>query len=359
MMGYRARGSHENETGGANRTAFLGAFALVLAAFSASTCASHLADLITIPCDTTQDCIDKGYPGTTCRDDGRCACAPGEDYCGRCVPNGTCPDAGETDGGGGTGQGNPCTVAADCPQPGDPRCGTATCEDGACGLKLKPFAKLASQIAGDCKELWCDGFGNLTELPDGSDTYDDGSQCTMDICQAGQAKNQPYPNASVCPETGTGYCYSGACVTCIPNMTFCAPGFVCDGLLCVPMDCENDQWDQGLGETAKDCGGPCRPCDPGNGCKIPEDCAQGVCAGGICPLPTCTDGVRNDEETGVDCGGPTGCPLCPAGEGCKAAADCLSKVCWAGKCQPPKCDDGIQNGDETDWDCGGACAPCP
>lgn len=50
--------------------------------------------------------------------------------------------------------------------------------------------------------------------------------------------------------------------------------------------------------------------------------------------PTCTDGVQNGNETGVDCGGD--CPACPT------------------------CNDGQQNGDETGVDCGGAsCAACP
>ena len=50
--------------------------------------------------------------------------------------------------------------------------------------------------------------------------------------------------------------------------------------------------------------------------------------------PTCSDGIQNGDETGVDCGGS--CPACP-----------------------PTCDDGIQNGDETGVDCGGSsCPPC-
>ncbi|MEL6862882.1 MAG: zinc-dependent metalloprotease [Bacteroidota bacterium] len=51
------------------------------------------------------------------------------------------------------------------------------------------------------------------------------------------------------------------------------------------------------------------------------------------PAPTCTDGIQNGNETGVDCGGPD-CPPCPT------------------------CTDGIQNGDETGVDCGGSCPPC-
>ena len=58
---------------------------------------------------------------------------------------------------------------------------------------------------------------------------------------------------------------------------------------------------------------------------------------GGAPTPTCTDGIQNGDETGVDCGGSSCSP-------CTVA---------------PTCTDGIQNGDETGIDCGGSsCAPC-
>ena len=51
--------------------------------------------------------------------------------------------------------------------------------------------------------------------------------------------------------------------------------------------------------------------------------------------PSCTDGIQNGDETGVDCGGPD-CPTCPS------------------------CTDGVQNGNETGIDCGGSdCPACP
>ncbi|TXF89450.1 hypothetical protein FUA23_10820 [Neolewinella aurantiaca] len=57
------------------------------------------------------------------------------------------------------------------------------------------------------------------------------------------------------------------------------------------------------------------------------------CNGG---MPTCSDGIQNGNETGVDCGGPD-CAACPTAT----------------------CSDGIQNGNETGVDCGGPdCAPC-
>ncbi len=65
---------------------------------------------------------------------------------------------------------------------------------------------------------------------------------------------------------------------------------------------------QNQGETGVDCGGPCSAC------------------------PTCTDGIQNQGETGVDCGGP--CSACPT------------------------CSDGIQNQGELGVDCGGPCSAC-
>jgi len=53
------------------------------------------------------------------------------------------------------------------------------------------------------------------------------------------------------------------------------------------------------------------------------------------PTATCTDGIQNQNETGVDCGGT------------------------CDPCIVANCTDGIQNQDETGVDCGGSCAPCP
>ncbi|MDH7448025.1 M43 family zinc metalloprotease [Aquimarina sp. 2201CG14-23] len=54
-------------------------------------------------------------------------------------------------------------------------------------------------------------------------------------------------------------------------------------------------------------------------------------------VPTCTDGIQNGDETGIDCGGSS-CEPCAV---------------------EPTCTDGIQNGDETGVDCGGSsCTPC-
>lgn len=118
-------------------------------------------------------------------------------------------------------------------------------------------------------------------------------------------------------------------------------------------------------ETGVDCGGPdcpaCPTCNDGiqNGNETGIDCG-GSCTPCVTP-PTCTDGVMNGNETGVDCGGPD-CPACPTCNdgimnGNETGIDC------GGSCTPcvtpPTCSDGIMNGDETGVDCGGSnCAPC-
>ena len=76
--------------------------------------------------------------------------------------------------------------------------------------------------------------------------------------------------------------------------------------------------------------------------------------------PTCTDGIQNGQETGIDCGGPDcpDCPTCTDGiqNGAETGIDCGGPNCP----DCPTCTDGIQNGQETGIDCGGSdCQPCP
>ncbi|MFC1691101.1 hypothetical protein ACFL0W_02865 [Nanoarchaeota archaeon] len=86
--------------------------------------------------------------------------------------------------------------------------------------------------------------------------------------------------------------------------------------------------------------------------------------GGLPPTETCSDGIRNQGESGIDCGGPcTACPSCSDGRqnchdgSCEEGTDCGGPC--AVNCGPkPSCDDGIQNGYESGIDCGGSCRSC-
>jgi hypothetical protein len=100
-------------------------------------------------------------------------------------------------------------------------------------------------------------------------------------------------------ETLSGMCDGmGACGA---GTMMCAP-YVCGATAC-RTDCSmNNQ------------------CSSGNYC----DTSQNQCV----TLPaTCTDGMKDGNETGTDCGGNI-CPArCPSGQGCNNNSDCTSNHC--------------------------------
>ena len=71
---------------------------------------------------------------------------------------------------------------------------------------------------------------------------------------------------------------------------------------------------------------------------------------------TCSNGVLDEDETDVDCGGS--CAPCDDGLACLEPSDCASMVCTDNLCAAPSCDDQVQNGEEADVDCGGDCTFC-
>lgn len=138
------------------------------------------------------------------------------------------------------------------------------------------------------------------------------------------------------------------------------PSGVCTEGRCGDASC-SDNVKNGT-ETDTDCGGSCAKCADGKGCAGNGDCGTGFCSGGTCRTPTCTDNARNGNETDVDCGG--GCPKCANGGLCRVDSDCASNICRTATpfafrtCRAADCGDGVKNGNETDVDCGGACARC-
>lgn len=124
--------------------------------------------------------------------------------------------------------------------------------------------------------------------------------------------------------------------------------------------CRNGVRDDG--ELGVDCGGVCAKC-PGEPCVDGADCGSGTCENDVCQEPPDagsgppgpTDGKKNNGETDVDCGGPNA-PACADGKACEADDDCANGWCKPGekRCVAPRNDDGVKNGTETDVDCGGA-----
>ena len=142
-------------------------------------------------------------------------------------------------------------------------------------------------------------------------------------------------------------------------------------------------------------------CGLGQACSSSVMCLSANCTANRCAAASCTDGKRDGDETGLDCGGScaekcdgeactisAGCKsrscvsgkcapsgtkvcgvgtnaLCAIGAECSVSADCSSDVCSQnGSCEAPWTDvhrDGARNAGETGVDCGGSVAlaqPC-
>jgi hypothetical protein len=279
-------------------------------------------------------------------------------------------------------------------------------------------------------------LGLVTGCPFSAETFvqhcalatdcDDGNPCTEDLCTNTVCSNPDKAAEASCP---TGVCDgSGKCLECLtspaddvvcgqlhPTLPVCdATTKTCVGCLtdadCMKFDSTNPVcWSKNLtcvschdgvrdgNETGVDCGGPdcgaCQadPCDPvrgcgdGSVCAMPENiccntacsastmtcmaCAMkdGATADGTCsevplgedpfnqcsatggsPLAggcgktmgkcACEDGVKDEKETDVDCGGPV-CPGCLGGQMCEQDTDCnanygfcISNVCCNALC---------------------------
>jgi hypothetical protein len=182
------------------------------------------------------------------------------------------------------------------------------------------------------------------------------------------SQEQPPPPTDACQSqlsagTGASLDCQPACVDCelTPACTTneeCASGF-CKAGVCSLASCNDGVKDRN--ETDVDCGGSdgCQACGVGQRCDSSYDCDGGACLNGRCEAPSCHDGLINQGETDADCGGETSCDRCTTGQHCALDADCDDASCAQGRCQPAGCEDGLKNGDETDVDCGGSCVTCP
>ena len=100
-------------------------------------------------------------------------------------------------------------------------------------------------------------------------------------------------------------------------------------------------------------------CGVGVTCTDDSECRSKYCnnISKTCALPSCSDRVKNDEESDVDCGGT--CTKCALNKACISQDDCESGYCAYKVCKEvDKCANGIRDALETGKDCGGPCRPC-
>lgn len=173
---------------------------------------------------------------------------------------------------------------------------------------------------------------------------------------------------SVHEDCSTGYCFGSSGLSCSQGNCYCEQSSCdfdqeCRSRSCISGRCVLYRCDDGLrngDESDIDCGGACpRRCEATEDCRLASDCSSLSCVGGKCAVPTCFDGVRNGTEQLVDCRGS--CPIpCRDGAGCTSSQECRSGFCAfvvGGRvCDPASCHDGLLGLGESDVDCGRGCA---
>jgi hypothetical protein len=140
-------------------------------------------------------------------------------------------------------------------------------------------------------------------------------------------------------------------MTCLSNADVdVALGLTCDANTIVPLHCLDGVINQN--EMGIDCGGnSCKKkCGQGSDCRVNRDCESNDCFEGVCTPQSCYNLKRDFGESDMDCGGIV-CRPCTIGSHCTLDQDCLSGMCsdFSSKCQPPECA----------THCGGPCDPCP
>ncbi len=244
--------------------------------------------------------------------------------------------------------GKACIAALDC---ASKICAANLCTTPSCTDKVLN----GTETDLDCGGASCPKCGTGKACSAASDCAS--GVCTNKVCQAATC-NDSVKNGSEGDVDCGGSCPSRCAVGKKCNLgSDCVQG-VCSGGTCAAASCFDGV--KNGSEPDTDCGGPCAlKCANGKSCAVSSDCSSQTCLGGTCVNP-CSDGIKDGNETDVDCGGS--CPAnCADGKGCLVAADCQSQVCNTATklCAAPTCSDGIQNGDEQGIDCGGSkCTAC-
>jgi hypothetical protein len=181
---------------------------------------------------------------------------------------------------------------------------------GACGTRCP----VPANTSASCTASVC-GASCLSGFSDCNGTMTDG--CEVDV-ETDPANCGACTLACSTNNVATAACFLGTCTST------CAPGFA---------DCNADKRIDGCETSTSSDVANCGGC--GVVCRgtVGRGCQNGACN------PTCDDGIQNQGEADVDCGGP--CARCDVWRSCVANSDCRTGVCQGSRCAPVPCAKGF------------------
>ncbi len=306
--------------------------------------------------------IGIAMPGASCESDTDCDSQVCVD--GACSEP-TCRDARQNGDEDGVDCGGPCSscTAGECDDDSDcdsNNCQAGSCVDATCDDGRQNQGEAGADCAGPCAAR-CGAGDTCT----GNADCDDGLFCPASTqrCTTVSCQDELQNGDELQTDCGGGTCPGCAVGSPCENGADCLTLVCGNADTCVAATCGDDVRNQN--ETGVDCGGPCPDCATGQPCGTGADCQSGVCGGGgcgqgvarCCQAPSCNDDIQNGTESDTDCGNAA-CGDCGNGDSCTANGQCTSNFCQQGICRQPPCADGVQNGTETDTDCGGNDTTC-
>jgi hypothetical protein len=260
----------------------------------------------------------------------------------------------------------PCNDGNACTQ-------TDTCQAGVCtgSNSITCTALDSCHVAGTCNPST--GVCSNPVAPNNTPCSDGNACTTGDTCQAGTCTGTPVTctASDQCHVAGTCDPSTGMCSNPnAPNNTPCNDGNACTQTdtcqagVCTgtnPITCTaSDQChvagtcDPSTGMCSNPAAPNNTPCTDGDACTTGDSCQAGSCVPGTpvtcAPLDSCHVAGTCDSSTGV-CSNPT------AMDGTACTSGGSPGTCQTGTCAT--CTDGIKNGNETGVDCGGSCPACP
>jgi hypothetical protein len=292
-----------------------------------------------------QICNDNGSCCSTCQSNGY-ECGTTSDGCGGSLSCGSCA-TGQVCQGGQCCLPKTCTAGVSCGTQSDGCGGTITC--GTCPAGDQCSGGVCGCVNGvqNGSETDVDCGGSCAKKCASAQSCLAGSDCTTGACAEGICCNTSCTGeCRSCMSSKTGLT-TGICGNVLDNTD---PDNECPNALpqtclttgvCKAGACEFHPSSVQCG-TSSCSGNTLMPTDYCSGSGTCVDAGQTSCATPyVCGDPytcqSCSDGIKNGNEVGIDCGGGGSCNKCGNGVQCTSGVDCVSGYCVDGYCCNTAC----------------------